>query len=112
MPHVITARDGRNHTIFDERDILSLVDEYAGFEIRRELEEWLEEQKALTAEAEQAAKEYEMENDQLRDHQRLVVSDMYEEASWLLKLTSDPHPKRSDIRECVQKIWDVLHREL
>ena len=47
MPHVITARDGRNHTIFDERDILSLVDEYAGFEIRKELEEWLEEQKAL-----------------------------------------------------------------
>ena len=94
MPHVITARDGRNHTIFDERDILSLVDEYAGFEIRRDLEEWLEEKKALTAEAEQAAKEYETENDQLRNHQRLVFSDMYEEASWLMKLTSDPHPKR------------------
>ena len=112
MPHVITARDGRNHTIFDERDILSLVDEYAGYEVLAELEEWLEEQKAQTAEAEETANEYEMENDQLRDHQRLVVSDMYEEASWLLKLTSDPHPKRSDIRECVQKIWDVLHREL
>ena len=75
MPHVITARDGRNHTIFDERDILSLVDEYAGYEVLAELEEWLEEQKAQTAEAEETAKEYETENDQLRNHQRLVFSD-------------------------------------
>ena len=112
MPHVITAVDGRNHTLFDGRDFLSLVDEYIGFEARGFLEDWMKEQDESAAEVQEAAQEYETELDQLRDHQRLVLSDMYEEASWLLKLTGDPHPKRSEIRACAQKIWDVLYQEL
>lgn len=112
MPHVITAVDGRNHTVFDGRDILALVDEYIGYDARCAVEDLLSEQEDALTEADAAVKEYETENGRLRNHMRLVISDLYEEASWLRKLVDDPHPKRSELRECIQKIWDVLYQEI
>ena len=112
MPHVIEAKDGKIHTIFDERDILSLADEYIGLEYRHALEDWIAEQREEFSEALEIAKEQEEENDRLRDHMRLVISDLYEEASWLRKLVAEPHPKRSDMSDCIRKIWDVLYREI
>jgi len=112
MPHVLTTKDGKNHTVIDEADILSLVEDYAGYDIRVWLEEWLTEQRAETQDALAAAKETEEEIDSLRDHHREVLSDMYEEASWLMKLTGEYRPKRSDIRECTEKIWNVLAQEI
>ena len=46
MPHVLQARDGRNHTVADERDVFQLVAEYLGTDFRSWLEEWLEETQA------------------------------------------------------------------
>ena len=112
MPHVLKAKDGKCHTVFDERDILSLVEDYAGYDVRAWLEEWLDEQRDLALDAQNAARETEGEIDTLRDHHREVLSDMYEEASWLMKLTTEYRPKRSDIRECAEKIWNVLVREI
>ena len=112
MPHVLTTKDAKNHTVIDEADILSLVEDYAGYDIRVWLEEWLAEQKAETEDAIKTANEIEAEIDNLRDHHREVLSNMYEEASWLMKLTGEYRPKRSDIRECTEKIWNVLVREI
>ncbi len=44
MAHVIELTDGSTRTIFGEQDIVSLVDEYLGYEARRELEDLLSEQ--------------------------------------------------------------------
>ena len=112
MPQVLKAKDGKCHTVFDERDILSLVEDYAGYDIRVWLEEYLNVQRYEVEEALETAKETEGEIDSLRDHHREVLSNMYEEASWLMKLTGEYRPKRSDIRECTEKIWNVLVQEI
>ena len=46
MPHVLTARDGRNHTVSDERDLFQLVAEYVGSDFRDWLEEWADDYKS------------------------------------------------------------------
>ncbi len=43
MAHVIGLKDGSRHIIFSGQDIISLVDEYLGYEVRRELEDLLSE---------------------------------------------------------------------
>jgi len=49
MPHVLTARDGRNHTVSDERDLFQLVAEYMGSDFRDWLEEWADDYKIRIA---------------------------------------------------------------
>ena len=44
MAHVIELTDGCTRTIFGKQDIVSLVDEYLGYEARRELVDLLSEQ--------------------------------------------------------------------
>lgn len=46
MPHVLTAGDGRDHTVSDAKDVLSLVEDYAGQDIRPWIEDLLSGQKA------------------------------------------------------------------
>ena len=112
MPHTLTTSDGRNHTVFDEQDILRLVEEYAGRDVRGWIEDWMIKQAKTLEDSKDEIKECQDEIDRLQDHQRLVLTDMYEEASWLLKLTGEPRPKRSDIRACVEKIWSTLKQEV
>ena len=116
MPHVLTARDGRNHTVSDERDLLQLVAEYIGFDFRDWLEEWAEDYKAdLQAELDEAretVKETDKELDGLKNHQRQVFSNVYEEAERLMELTEDGHPDMAEIHSLAEKIWDTIANEL
>lgn len=41
MADVITLKNGRNETLFDEQDFMELVDEQMGADARRWLEDWL-----------------------------------------------------------------------
>ena len=43
MANVITLPDGRNETIFGERDFMNLAEIYMGPDARRWLEDWLTE---------------------------------------------------------------------
>ena len=114
MPHVLTAKDGRNHTVSDERDLFQLVAEYIGSDFRDWLEEWAEDYKAdLQAELEEAreiAKETEKELDELKNHQRQVFTEVYEEAKRLMDLTEKVDA--SEIHELTEKIWNVIANEL
>ena len=112
MQGVLATRDGKIHTVLDIRDILTLVNDYAGCEIRSWIEEWIDEQLLEIEDAKGEAQECQEELDQLRDHQRLVLSDIYEDAAWLIKLTNEPKMKREDIRECAQRICNTLYLEL
>lgn len=116
MPHVLTAKDGRNHTVFNERDLLQLVAEYIGFDFRDWLEEWAEDYKAdLQAELDEAretVKEAEQELDKLKNHQRQVFTNVYEEAERLMDVTEKEHPDMAEIHSLAEKIWDVIANEL
>ena len=115
MPHVLTARDGRNHTVSDERDLFQLVAEYIGSDFHDWLEEWAEDYKTDLQEeldeAREIAKETDKELDELKNHQRQVFTDVYEEAERLLNLTED-HPDTSEIHRLAEKIWDAISNEL
>lgn len=116
MPHVLQARDGRNHTVTDERDILQLIDDYLGTDFRDQLEEWAEEKQsdrqAELAEIMETAKETEAELDRLKNHQRQVFTEVYEDAERLMDLTEAEHPDMGEIRRLAEKIWDVMGIEL
>ncbi len=116
MPHVLTARDGRNHSVSDERDLFQLVAEYIGFDFRDWLEEWAEDYKADLQEeldeARETAKETDKELDELKNHQRQVFTNVYEEAERLIELTENDHPDMAEIHSLAEKIWDVIENEM
>ena len=116
MPHVLTARDRRNHTVSDERDLFQLVAEYIGFDFRDWLEEWAKDYKADLQEeldeARETAKETDKELDELKNHQRQVFTNVYEEAERLIELTENDHPDMTEIHSLAEKIWDVIANEL
>ena len=102
MPHVLKARDGRNHTVSDERDLFQLVAEYMGSDFRDWLEEWADDYKS----------ELQDELDELKNHQRQVFTNVYEEAERLIELTENDHPDMTEIHSLAEKIWDVIANEL
>lgn len=114
MPHVLTARDGRNHTVLDERDLFQLVAEYMGSDFRDWLEEWADDYKSELQdeldEARETAKETEKELDELKNHQRQVFTNVYEEAQRLMDLAEQTGT--SEVRNLTEKIWDVIANEL
>ena len=116
MPHVLTAKDGRNHTVSHERDLFQLVAEYIGFDFRDWLEEWAEDYKAdiqeELEETRETAKETDKELDTLKNHQRQVFTNVYEEAERLIELTENDHPDMAEIRSLAEKIWDAIANEL
>ena len=116
MPHVLQARDGRNHTVTDERDVFQLVAEYLGTDFRDWLEEWAAEYKAeLQDELEETrgiAKETEKELDELKDHQRKVFTDVYEHAEKLMKICEKKDPDPAEISSIAEDIWFITQDEL
>ena len=42
MPHVLKMKDGKLLTPFGIRDLLDAVEDYAGEELRREIEEYID----------------------------------------------------------------------
>lgn len=114
MPHVLTARDGRNHTVLDERDLFQLVAEYMGSDFRDWLEEWADDYKSELQdelnEARDNARETEKELDELKNHQRQVFTNVYEETERLMDLTEQLGT--SEVRILTEKIWDVIANEL
>ena len=116
MPHVLTAKDGRNHTVMDERDIFQLIAEYLGTDFRDWLEEWFEDCKADIQEelddARESARETKKELDELKNHQHQVFTAVYEAAERLTDLIAKEQSGASEIHRLAEKIWDVIGNEL
>ena len=73
MPHVLKMKDGKLLTPFSIRDLLGAVEDYAGEELRREIEEYID---ANVEDIDDYEKEYdrmEQDNERLADHQRSVL---------------------------------------
>ena len=112
MGQIVTARDGRNYTVFEERHLLEVIEEYAGFEVLECLKDFMAESAEAAEETAEENKELMEEIDELQDHQRLVLSEIYEDAERLMELTERHRLERKEISECAEKIWRTLHREL
>ena len=108
MAHVIELTDGSTHTIFGERDILALVDEYLGYEARRKLEELLTEYDPDMDYIE----DLESELKGVREHHREVMEQLRTQSETIAGLIREKDIDRKALSKAAGVIGSVTWREL
>ena len=108
MPHVLKMKDGKLLTSFGIRDLLDAVQDYAGEEFRREIEEYIE----TNVQDEKEYDRMEQENERLADHQRSVLCDIRDEVDALDTLLQDTRLNRRRMQGAVRIIRQMINREL
>ena len=110
MPHAIEMKDGKLLTPFGIRDLLEAVSDYAGEELAREIEEYID---TNVADIDDYEKEFDrLEQERLADHYRGVLNDIREEVDALDTLLHDTRLNRTRMQGAVKIIRQMIHREL
>lgn len=112
MPHVLKMKDGKLLTPFGIRDLLAAVEDYAGEELRREIEEYID---TNVEDIDNCEKEYdrmEQDNERLADHQRSVLCNIRDEVDALDTLLQDTRLNRRRMQGAVRIIQQMINREL
>lgn len=112
MPHVMKMKDGRLLTPFDLKDVLEAVEEYAGEEPRKYIEEYLEDNIQEVGDFEAQATEYETRMERTGDHNRQVLCNIREEVEALDQLLQEPRLNRKRMQGAVKILWQMVNREL
>lgn len=112
MPHAIEMKDGKLLTPFGIRDLLEAVSDYAGEELAREIEEYIDTNVADIDYYEKEFDRLEQENERLADHYRGVLNDIREEVDALDTLLHDTRLNRTRMQGAVKIIRQMIHREL
>ena len=112
MPHAIEMKDGKLLTPFGIRDLLEAVSDYAGEELAREIEEYIDTNVADIDDYEKEFARLEQENERLADHYRGVLNDIREEVDALDTLLHDTRLNRTRMQGAVKIIRQMIHREL
>lgn len=112
MPHAIEMKDGKLLTPFGIRDLLEAVSDYAGEELAREIEEYIDTNVADIDDYEKEFDRLEQENERLADHYRGVLNDIREEVDALNTLLHDTRLNRTRMQGAVKIIRQMIHREL
>lgn len=112
MPHAIEMKDGKLLTPFGIRDLLEAVSDYAGEELAREIEEYIDTNVADIDDYEKEFDRLEQENERLADHYRGVLNDIQEEVDALDTLLHDTRLNRTRMQGAVKIIRQMIHREL
>lgn len=112
LPHIIKLKDGRLATPFGIRDVLDAVEEYAGDEVRRYLEENISDAEELEAELDALEKGQEEELEQQGDYQRALLNDIKAEAETLAELLDADRLDRKKLKKAADNIWRMCYREL
>ena len=112
MPHAIEMKDGKILTPFGIRDLLEAVSDYAGEELAREIENYINTNVADIDDYEKEFDCLEQENERLADHYRGVLNDIREEVDALDTLLHDTRLNRTRMQGAVKIIRQMIHREL
>ena len=112
MPHVLKLKDGKLITPFDLEDVLEIVKEYAGDEVRQYLAENLSDTDALEKELDRLYREHEEDLERLGDHQRAVLNAVREEAESLGNLLDAQRLDRRKLKKATDTILRMCDREL
>lgn len=112
MPHAIEMKDGKLLTPFGIRDLLEAVSDYAGEELAREIEEYIDTNVADIDDYEKEFDRLEQENERLADHYRGVLNDIREEVDALDTLLHDTRLNCTRMQGAVKIILQMIHREL
>ena len=112
MPHAIELRDGKILTPFGIRDLLDAVQDYAGEELRREIESYIDTNVADIDDYEKEYDRMEQDNERFADHQRSVLCNIREEVDVLDTLLHDTRLNRARMQGAVRIIQQMINREL
>ena len=112
MPHAIEMKDGKLLTPFGIRDLLEAVSGYAGEELAREIEEYIDTNVADIDDYEKEFDRLEQENERLADPYRGVLNDIREEVDALDTLLHDTRLNRTRMQGAVNIIRQMIHREM
>ena len=112
MPHAIELKDGKLLTPFDIRDLLDAVQDYAGEELRREIESYIDTNVKDIDDYEKEYDRMEQDNERLADHQRSVFCNIREEVDALDTLLHDTRLNRARMQGAVKIIRQMINREL
>lgn len=112
MPHVIEMKDGKLLTPFDIRDLLDAVQDYAGEELRREIESYIDTNVENIGDYEKEYDRMEQDNERLADHQRSVLCNIRDEVDALDTLLQDIRLNRRRMQGAVRIIQQMINREL
>ena len=102
MPHVLKMKDGKLLTPFGIRDLLDAVEDYAGEELRREIEEYIDTNV-------EDIDDYEKEYDRM---ERSVLCNIRDEVDALDTLLQDTRLNRRRMQGAVRIIQQMINREL
>lgn len=112
MPHSIELIDGSILTPFGIRDLLDAVEDYAGEELRREIEEYIDTNVQDIDDYEKEYDRMEQDNERLADHQRSVLCNIRDEVDALDTLLQDTRLNRKRMQGAVKIIQQMINREL
>ena len=112
MPHVLKIKDGKLLTPFGIRDLLDAVEDYAGEELRREIEEYIDTNVEDIDDYEKEYDRMEQDNERLADHQRSVLCNIRDEVDALDTLLQDTRLNRRHMQGAVRIIQQMINREL
>lgn len=112
MPHAIELKDGKILTPFGIRDLLDAVQDYAGEELCREIESYIDTNVKDIDEYEKEFDRMEQDNERLADHYRSVLNDIQEEVHALDILLHDTRLNRARMQGAVKIIRQMINREL
>ena len=112
MPHAIEMKDGKILTPFDIKDMLDAVQDYAGEELRREIESYIDTNVEDIDDYEKEYDRMEQDNERLADHQRSVLCNIRDEVDALDTLLHDTRLNRARMQGAVRIIQQMINREL
>lgn len=112
MAHVMEMKDGKTATVFGFRDVLEMIEEYAGTEPRRFIEEYVSEIERDGVDFEEQEKYYEDRIERLEDHQRALLNDVKEELEAIGQLLDAPRLNRTKLYAAVRNIQKMIRAEL
>ena len=93
MAEVLQLSDGSNHTVFDIRDMMELIDSHLGYEARRWLEEYLTEDDDLG----DYVSDLEKEVEGVRAHHREVMNSLRAESEKIACLIREKEIDRKQL---------------
>lgn len=112
MPHVLKMKDGKLLTPFGIRDLLEAVEDYAGEELRREIEEYIDTNVQDIDDYEKKYDRMERDSERLADHQRSVLCNIRDEVDALDILLQDTRLNRARMQGAVKILRQMINREL
>ena len=108
MADMIRLVDGSVHTVFDERDVLELIDRYMGLEMRRWLEDWMSKGDDNASYID----DLEKEADGLHAHHKEVMEELRRQSETIAGLIREKDIDRKALSAAAGAIGSITWREL